>query len=152
MSSPSSVIDASTPQTGRSLLELICSGDVPPPAAADLLGIDLERVGDGETTFGFDARAAYGNPGSVHGGVLAAIADFAVTTAIWTLVPLSTDVVTTDLHVSYFKRLHLDDARYRCTGRVVHLGRTQANAVADVVDAAGTVYLHAAATCRLTRI
>lgn len=146
----STIADAGQ-QTGRSILDLISSGAIPPPPAADLLGIDLEQVGDGETAFGFDARDAYGNPGSVHGGILAAIADFAVTTAIWTLVPVETDVVTADLHVSYFKRLDLDATRYRCLGRVIHLGRTQANAVAEVVDGAGVLHLHAAATCRLRR-
>lgn len=139
------------PETGRSVLDLIRAGQLPPPAAADLLGIDLEHVGAGETSFGFDARREFGNPDAVHGGILAAIADFAVTTAIWTAVPAETEIVTADLHVSFFRRLDLDGSRYRCSGRVVHLGRTQANAVAEVVDDFGTVHLHAAATCRLRR-
>lgn len=140
----------STPtQTGRLLLEAIRTGALPPPPAAELLGIELEAVENGETVFAFDAIADYGNPGSVHGGILAAIADFAVTTAIWTQVSADADIVTADLHVTYLRGLPLDGARYTCTGRLLHLGRTQANAAATIVAADGTEHVHALATCRI---
>lgn len=135
--------------TGKDLLQAIADDVLPPPPAADLLGLDLEVVGDGETVFGFDARPEYGNPLSVHGGVLSAIADFAVSTAVWTQLPADTDVVTSDLHVSFLRRVPLDGARLTCRGRVLHLGATQANAVAEVIGPTGEVHVHALATLRL---
>lgn len=135
--------------TGRELLEAIRSGVLPPPPAAELLRLELEVVGDGETVFGFDADPAFGNPGAVHGGILAAIVDFAVTTAVWTKLPAGADIVTADLHVSFLRTLPLDGTRYRCHGTVVHVGRTQANATAVVTADDGTAHLRGMATCRI---
>lgn len=145
--------DITTPDaptgSGRELLEAIRTGSLPPPPAAELLRLDLEHVGDGETVFGFDADPAFGNPGSVHGGILAAIVDFAVTTAVWTKLPAGADIVTADLHVSFLRGLRLDGARYRCHGTVVHLGRTQANATGVVTATDDTPHLRGMATCRI---
>lgn len=141
-----------TSETGAVVLDAIRTGALAPPPAAELLRLDLEVVGDGETVFGFDADPDYGNPGSVHGGVLSAIADFAVTTAVWTQVPADADIVTADLHVSFLRRIPLDGARYRCTGTVVHLGRTQANATATITAVDGTVHATAMATCRIAHV
>lgn len=138
-----------TTTTGRDLLAAIVAGQIAPPPAAELLRLDLEYVGDGETRFGFLARSEYGNPDAVHGGILAAIADFAAATAIWTRLPAETRVVTADLHVSFLRRIDLDASRWRCVGRVTHLGHTQANATADIVAGDGTVHVQAMATCRL---
>jgi uncharacterized protein (TIGR00369 family) len=135
--------------TGRVLLDAIRDGILEPPPAARLLRLDLESVGDGFTVFGFDAHETFANPTLVHGGVLAAIVDFAVTTAIWTRTPATADIVTADLHVSYLRSVPLDGSRYRCHGTVLHLGRSQANATAIVVSEAGTTHLHALATCRI---
>ncbi|WP_436792892.1 PaaI family thioesterase [Actinospongicola halichondriae] len=135
--------------TGRVLLDAIRTGELPPPPAAELLRLDLEVVGDGLTVFGFDADPAYGNPGNVHGGILSAVADFAVTTAVWTQVDAGADIVTADLHVSFLRGISLDGARYQCTGSVLHLGRTQANATAAITSADGVLHVHALATCRI---
>ena len=140
---------STTCDTGRMLLEAIRDGVLDPPPAAALLGLDLESVGDGHTVFGFDAHEGFGNPTLVHGGILAAIADFAVTTAVWTQTPADADIVTADLHVSYVRSVPLDGSRYRCHGTVLHLGRSQANATATVVSERGTTHLHALATCRI---
>lgn len=137
------------PMTGRDLLAAIAAGRLPPPPAADLLRLDLDRVGDGETLFGFLARPEYGNPDAVHGGILAAIIDFATATAIWTRLPAEERVVTADLHVSFVRAVDLDGRRWRCAGRVTHLGRTQANATAEIVADDGTVHVQGMATCRI---
>lgn len=143
---------AATTTTGGDLLALIRDGVLPPPPAAELLRLDLEHVGDATTTFGFDADPAFGNPANVHGGILSAICDFAVTTAVWTTLPAEADIVTADLHVSFLRGLPLDGARYRCTGTVVHRGRTQANATATISGADGTPFVQAMATCRIRSV
>lgn len=139
----------SAARSGRHVLEAIAAGTLPPPPAATLLALDLESVGDGVTRFGFDAREAIGNPTAAHGGVLAAIADFAVTTAVWTRLPAEVSVVTADLHVSFLRTIPLDGARYDCTGRVVHIGRSQATATAEIRSWSGELHVLAMATCRM---
>lgn len=136
-------------ETGRVVLEAIRDGILDPPPAAQLLRLELESVGDGHTVFGFGALDAYGNPTVVHGGILAAVADFAVTTAIWTQTPATADIVTADLHLTYVRAVPLDGARYRCHGTVLHVGRSQANATATIVSERGHAHLHALATCRI---
>lgn len=135
--------------TGKDLLAAIAAGQIPPPPAAELLRLDLECVADGETRFGFLARDEYGNPDAVHGGILAAIVDFATATAVWTRLPAEARVVTADLHVAFVRAIDLDGRPWRCIGRVTHVGRTQANAVAEIVADDGTVHVHGMATCRI---
>ena len=135
--------------TGRALLEAIRDGELDPPPAAQLLDLRLGTVGDGHTVFTFTADEAFGNPTLMHGGILAAIADFGVTTAIWTQAPAAADIVTADLHVTYTRSIPLDGSRYQCHGSVLHLGRSQANATATIVSERGTTHLHALATCRI---
>lgn len=137
------------PTTGKDLLTAIAAGQMPPPPAADLLRLDLEFVGDGHTRFAFTARPEYGNPHAVHGGIMAAIVDFATTTAIWTRLPADARVVTADLHVSFLRSVDLDGRRWRCVGQVSHLGHTQANATAKIVADDGTIHVHGMTTCRI---
>jgi uncharacterized protein (TIGR00369 family) len=138
-----------TISSGRSLLDAIAAGAFPRPPAADLLDLDLDEVGDGWTKFSFIADERYANPLAVHGGILAAIADFAVTTAIVTQLPSSADVVTADLHTTFLRGIPLDRCRYGCIGRVVHLGRSQANATAEIRSPDGPLHVTAVATCRI---
>jgi len=135
--------------SGRSLLDAIATGAFPRPPAADLLDLDLDEVADGWTRFSFVADERYANPLAVHGGILAAIVDFAVTTAIVTQLPSGADVVTADLHTTFLRGIPLDRRRYDCVGRVVHLGRSQANATAEIRGPDGHLHMIAVATCRI---
>jgi uncharacterized protein (TIGR00369 family) len=93
------------------------TGAFPRPPAADLLDLDFDEVGDSWTKFSLVADERYANPLAVHGGVLAAIADVAVTTAIVTQLPAGADVVTADLHTTFLRGIRLDRRRYECVGR-----------------------------------
>jgi uncharacterized protein (TIGR00369 family) len=135
--------------SGRTLLDAIATGGLARPPAADLLDLELDEVGEGWTRFSFVADERYANPFAVHGGVLAAIADFAVTTAIVTQLPAGADVVTADLHTTFLRSIPIDRRRYECVGRVVHLGRSQANATADIRSPDGHIHVTALATCRV---
>lgn len=137
------------PATGADLLRAIAERRLDPPPAAVLLGLELLDVGDGRTTFGFVSRPEIGNPDRAHGGVLAAIADFAVSTAVWTQQPIDARIVTADLHVSFMEPIELDGESYRCRGWVVHAGRTQANAMAEIRGPAGDLRVECLATCRI---
>ena len=138
-----------TTHSWRAILDAIQDGSLAPPPAASLLGIELLSVAHGRTTFRLTPSPAHGTPTHVHGGVLATVADFAATTAVATALPADADLVTADLHVSYIRRVALDDAPLVGHGRLLHLGRTQANAEAVVLDDAGALVLQALATCRI---
>lgn len=135
--------------TGADVLRAIARCELPPPPAAVLLGLELLEVEDGRTRFDFVARPEIGNPHTAQGGVLAAIADFGVATAVWSQQPADAQVVTADLHVSYFRPIELDGAMYTCIGRVVHAGRTQVNAIAEIRAADDEMRALAIGTCRV---
>jgi len=55
-------------------MEALLRGEVPPPAAATLLGMRLASFSAGEALVELDATSAHGNPmGTVQGGILAAV-------------------------------------------------------------------------------
>lgn len=135
--------------SGADLLRAIADGTLDPPPAATLLDLELLEVEEGRTTFGFVARPEIGNPLTAHGGILAAIADFAVSTAVWTQQAADARVVTADLHVSFLQPIELDGAEYRCFGWVLHAGRSQATAIAEISAMDGSLHVHSLATCRI---
>jgi uncharacterized protein (TIGR00369 family) len=96
-------------------LEAIRDGLAPPPPAATLLDLTLEEVGDGRTVFGFEPAERFLNGmGAVHGGILATVADFAVSTAAMTLAPEGSAVVTANLTVGYVRPVTLATGRTTC--------------------------------------
>ena len=66
------------------------------------------------------------------GGVLAAVLDFAVSTAVLTSVDIDTTVVTANLNVYVHPtHLHPDSRTLRCIGTLVHRGHRSAFADRD---------------------
>lgn len=151
MSAAPAAAVASWPATGRALMEGIRDGAVDPPPAAVLFGLEVLEVGDGTITFGFRPAERYSNWRTTHGGVLAGLADFALTTAVWTVLPATAGVVTTNLTVTYLRPLHLDAGPARVEGELVHLGRTLAHGEVTLRGEDGTVLLRASGTCRVVR-
>ena len=127
---------------GLELMELIRDGQLPPPPAARLLGLEIDEVSEGSITFALTADERFSNGATTHGGILAAVADFALSTAVLTQVDAGADVVTTNLAVTYLRPVPLT-GRYHCTGNVVHRGRTLAHAEAAMTDAAGREVMRA---------
>jgi uncharacterized protein (TIGR00369 family) len=152
MSLDAAPVDPAATATGRDLLEGIRAGIFPPPAAAALVGLDLEEVGDGATVFGFQPDPRFDNGmGAVNGGVLAVVADFAVSTAAMTLLPMDLPVATTTLNLSYLRPVPSTGGRLRAEGRVLHLGGRVAHAEAVVLDGRGRHCVHATATLHIPR-
>ncbi len=129
-------------------MEAIRAGEVEPPPAARLLGLEVLEVGDGTITFGFDAEDRFSNYETTHGGVLAAVCDFAVSTAAWSVLPAESDVRTSNLALTYLRPVPLG-ARYRCVGEVVHRGRTLVHVVAALLDEGDRPLVRATATCHV---
>ncbi len=63
----------------RGHLDAMLRGDVPQPPVAELLGLRLVSVAEGEVVFELDVRPEHANPmGTVQGGVICALADAAM--------------------------------------------------------------------------
>jgi uncharacterized protein (TIGR00369 family) len=131
-----------TKPAGLELMELIRDGALPPPPAARLLGLEIDAVSEGAITFAFTSDDRFSNGATTHGGILAAVADFALSAAVLTRLDTGADVVTTNLAVTYLRPVLLT-GRYRCEGRVVHGGRTLSHSEAIMTDDAGLEVMRA---------
>lgn len=89
---------------------------------ARLLGIELDEIGRGTATLGFDVRKELTqNHGVVHGGAIASLIDTATAFAIISLLEPGEKVTTVDLTISYLRPL--TDGRVTAVAKVLRSGR-----------------------------
>ncbi len=97
-------------------------------------GIRLEHVAEGEVDVSIETGTEHLNlMGTVHGGVLATLADTATGLAYRTVLEPGTTFTTIQLQVTYLAAGRA--GRIVARGRVVKRGRRTGYAEADVVDA-----------------
>jgi len=107
-------------------------------------GMTLERVAVGEVDVALDAGHDHLNLiGTVHGGVLATLADTATGLAYRTVLDPGTTFTTIQLSVTYLTAGRA--GRIEARGRVVKRGRRTGYAEADVVDGEGRLLARATA-------
>jgi uncharacterized protein (TIGR00369 family) len=112
-------------------------------------GIELERVAEGEVDVVFEAGPGHLNlVGTVHGGVIATLADTATGLAYRTVLEPGMQHVTTQLNVTYLAPGR--GGRISARGRVVKRGRRTGYAEADVLDAGGNLLARATALFTVT--
>jgi uncharacterized protein (TIGR00369 family) len=134
----------------REHLDAMLRGDVPPPPVAELLGLRLVSVGDGEVVFELDVRPEHANPmGTIQGGVICALADAAMGLAYASRLEDGESFTTLELKTNYLRQVR--DGTLVATGQVVHAGRTIGLTSCDVVDGEGRKVAHATSTCMTLR-
>jgi uncharacterized protein (TIGR00369 family) len=83
--------------------------------------------------------------GSVHGGMLATLADVACASCLYGCYDFASEItVTTDMHVRYYRQPHGGPLRAEAT--MVHNGRNLLSAECVVTDAGGRVLIRSTAT------
>jgi uncharacterized protein (TIGR00369 family) len=134
--------------SGLEVMQLIASGELPPPPIAALLDMDVEEVGHGYATFGLVPDARMLNPiGSVHGGIAATLLDSCMGCAVHTTPEPGLGYTPAQLNVHYLRSMQPGMGRVRATGTVLHRGRKQATAEAKLVDAEGRLLAHGTTAC-----
>ena len=135
----------------RAMLEASLRGEVPPPPVAQLVGMRLVHVGDGEAAWELDVDLArHANPmGTVHGGILCDVADAAMGVAYASLLGEGESFTTLELKINYLKPVR--DGVVVARGRVVKAGRTIGLVECDVEDANGSLVARASSTCMTLR-
>ena len=109
------------------------------------MGIEVQAVREGAVDLRLEASAAHTNlQDTVHGGVLATLADTAAGLAVRSAIPLGSRHVTVNLDVQYLAPAPTGTTY--AAGCVVRLGRRLGFADADVTDAAGTLVARAQVT------
>lgn len=115
-------------------------GKFPPPPINQTLGLALVEVGDGRAVFELTPAEWHHNPiGSVHGGILATLADSALGCAVHTKLSAGTGYTSLDLTIKFTRAATLDSGTLTCEGHVVTIGRRRATAEAQITDKSGRV-------------
>lgn len=147
---PKAFVDAAAQLSGLDFLTRIGNGELPRVPAGVTTEILPVAVGDGWAVFEMEPAEWHLNPmGTVHGGMLATLADTALGCAVHTRLPAGVGYTSLDLTTKFTRAATLDSGTLTCRGEVVSIGRRTATAEARIVDGDGRVVAHAVTTCLL---
>ncbi|MEO5706417.1 MAG: PaaI family thioesterase [Alteraurantiacibacter sp.] len=136
----------SKPITGAELLRARMV-DVPAQGMAQMLGMDVAHVGEGEVTLtAVPSRAFYNLMGVVHGGFAATLLDSACGLAAVAATREPSRCLTLEIKVAYHAALTEATGMVTVTGKVLKIGRRTAFTEARLEDAAGKLYASATST------
>jgi uncharacterized protein (TIGR00369 family) len=139
-----------TASGAHAFLQRLARGEVPPPPIARLLGFDLTAVEPGRAVIALVAGPQHANPmGTLHGGVLADIADAAMGMAYATSLEEGETFTTLELKINFLRPVWT--GKLTATGDVVSSGRTVGLVECDVVDDKGRLVARATSTCMTLR-
>jgi uncharacterized protein (TIGR00369 family) len=124
--------------SGLEMLTAALAGKLAAPPMRYLAGLRLVEAAQGQAAFALPASEWLCPPtGKVQGGVIAMLADTALSGAIMTVTPAATAMASIDLKVNFLRPGIADGRELLARGTVAHAGRTIAVAHSEVVDADG---------------
>lgn len=145
---PQPTAEATLQLSGLEVLRGISAGKLPRPPALDTLAIDPVEIEPGRVVFEMTPAEWHYNPlGTVHGGVLAALADTALGCSVHSRLPAGTGYTTQGLNISFLRPVTVSTGRIRCEGIALSVGRRTAYATATITDLTGRLLSHATTTC-----
>ncbi len=134
-------------QSGLELIRLMADGDVSPPPIAETLGFRLAEAERGRVVFECEPAEYHYNPiGIAHAGLAMTLMDSAMGCAFVTSLDEPVGWTTLEVKSNFTRAITIETGVVRCTGTVVHPGRTVATTEARVEDAAGKLYAHGTST------
>jgi uncharacterized protein (TIGR00369 family) len=139
--------DAMAGRSGLELMQLMASGELPPPPIANTLDFRLVRAERGEAVFECRPAEFHYNPiGIVHAGLAMTLMDSAMGLAFVTTLDELVGWTTLEVKSNFTRALTVDTGVVRCTGTIVHPGRRVATTEARIEDAQGRLCAHATST------
>jgi len=144
------VRDAKTGGTMLHYCQKMMAGEVPGPPVAQLIGMELAAVRPGWAVIELEAGKRHASPlGTVHGGVLGAIADAAMGLAYATMLKEDETFATVELKINFLRPVW--EGRLRASGKVVSSGRNLGLVECDVTDQDQRLVARALSTCMTLR-
>ena len=132
------------------LMQQVMRGDLPAPPVATLIGFSLASIEPGRAVVEFEAMERHANPmGTLHGGILADIADAAMGMAYASGLQEGETFTTLELKINFMKPVW--SGKLRAEGRLLSGGRTVGLVACDVRDANDRLVAHATSTCMTLR-
>lgn len=110
----------------------------------------ITSAGDDHALIEMDASERHANPmGTLHGGVLCDLADFAMGMAYESALTVDESFTTLELKINYLKPVW--NAHLQATAHVVRRGRTVGMVECDITDQTGALVARASSTCLTLR-
>lgn len=133
-------------------LRRVASGEAPHPPIAATLGFRLVSVDPGRAVFdGEPAAWHYNVIGTVHAGFAVTMLDSAMGCALAASLDEPVPWTTLELKSNFTRAMTAETGPVRCTGTVVHGGRTVATTEARLADVRGRLLAHATSTILVKR-
>lgn len=121
-----------------------------PVPLANLLGFRLTQIAKGRAVVELEAGERHANIlGTLHGGVMATVADSAMGLAAASTLEAGERTTTVDLALHFFRPV--TDGTLRAVAKVVKDGRTLVYVECDLLDAADRLVARASSTCMTLR-
>jgi len=144
---PLALRDDMAGRSGLELMQMMASGELPPPPIARTLGFRLVEAGPGHALFECEPAEYHYNPiGIVHAGLALTLMDSAMGLAFVTTLDEPAGWTTLEVKANFTRPLTVDTGLVRCAGSVVHPGRRVATTEARVEDAQGRLCAHGTST------
>jgi len=129
---------------------LIAKVSAAKPPIADLIGFDVDEIGDGRAVGSMQSGPQHANPmGTLHGGVVGDLADAAMGMAFASTLAPDESFTTMTLAVTFFRPVW--QARLRAEARVINRGRNVGYIECEVTDQDGKPIAKATSTCFVLR-
>jgi uncharacterized protein (TIGR00369 family) len=123
---------------GREMLDAWVSGELPSPPLAELIGLRVTGVGDGEAEMTMPCSGWLSTAlRTVQGGFIATLAEATLASAAFSTVEPGTAIAPLDLKVNFLRPVHPDGRELTGRAELVHRGRTVAIASCRVESADG---------------
>ena len=133
--------------SGLEVMRRVAAGELPQPPIAQTLGFRLVEAERGRAVFECEPAEFHYNPiGTVHAGLASTLLDSAMGCAFVTTLGAGVGWTTLELKANFTRPLTAETGLVRCTGTVVHPGRTVATTEARLEDADGRLYAHGTST------
>lgn len=132
------------------LMQAMIRGEAEPPPVARLVGFKLVEVEPGRAVVVLEAGPQHANPmGTVHGGILADIADASMGIAFAATLEEDETFATLEMKLNFLRPVW--SGTLRAEGRVVQRGRSVGLVECDVLDMQDRLIARASSTCMALR-
>ena len=151
-SDPGDALGAASGLPGLEALRRMISGELPLPPITALMSMRLLEAEPGRVVWEAVPGEEHYNPiGSVHAGFATTLLDSAMGTAFVTIADAGTRWTTLELKANFTRAITAETGPVRCTGTVVHPGRTVVTTEARLEDREGRLLAHATSTILVLR-
>lgn len=121
-----------------------------PPPVAELIGVEVEEIGAGESVVTMVAEERHSNPmGTIHGGILCDLADAAMGVAFFSTLEPGESFTTLELKINFLRPFWTGKLLAR--GRVVQRGKTVGMVECDILDDQERLVARSSSTCMALR-